>query len=389
MEKHMIPILKKFWLGVVIAFLFVTAAFLIYTKLHPGVLPDNLIQGTGRIDGDLINLNTKYPGRIAHITVEDGQKVAVNEVVAVIDSAEQKAQKTQIEAQINARNEELNARKIELQIARRSIPQSLIKADANLALTSHQRDELDQTISAQQSLLEQSERDLERTRNLEENRLIEKRQLETATLKVQTDRNMLLALVQKRKQLDEAIGIARSDRIEAVAAQQKIAALEQGIAALQSGLKALEASKTQIEAVLGEMELRSPVNGSVVETIAHSGEVVGSGAPVATLIDPASLYLKIFVDTLQNGKIEIGNKAVIFLDASPDRPIAAKVVRIEQKAEFTPKEVSVASDRIQRVFAVHLKPLAADPLLKLGLPAIGVISLDGKNLPSSLREVPE
>lgn len=389
MEKHMIPILKKFWLGVVIAFLFVAAAFLIYTKLHPGVLPDNLIQGTGRIDGDLINLNTKYPGRIAHITVEDGQNVTVNEVVAVVDSAEQKAQKIQIEAQINAQNEELNARKIELEIARGSIPQSLIKADANLALISHQRDELDQTISAQQSLLEQSERDLERTRNLDENRLIEKRQLETATLKVQTDRNMLLALEQKRKQLDEAIGIARSDRIEAAAAQQKIAALEQGIAAMKSGVKALEASKTQIEAVLEEMELRSPVNGSVVETIAHSGEVVGSGTPVATLIDPASLYLKIFVDTLQNGKIEIGDEAVIFLDASPDRPIAAKVVRIEQKAEFTPKEVSVASDRIQRVFAVHLKPLTPDPLLKLGLPAIGIISLDGKNLPVSLREVPE
>ena len=389
MEKHMIPILKKFWLGVVIAFLFVAAAFLIYTKLHPGVLPDNLIQGTGRIDGDLINLNTKYPGRIAHITVEDGQNVTVNEVVAVVDSAEQKAQKKQIEAQINAHNEELNARKIELEIARSSIPQSLIKADANLALISHQRDELDQTISAQQSLLEQSERDLERTRNLDKNRLIEKRQLETATLKVQTDRNMLLALEQKRKQMDEAIGIARSDRIEAAAAQQKIAALEQGIAAMKSGLEALEASKTQIEAVLQEMELRSPVNGSVVETIAHSGEVVGSGAPVATLIDPASLYLKIFVDTLQNGKIEIGDEAVIFLDASPDRPIAAKVVRIEQKAEFTPKEVSVASDRIQRVFAVHLKPLTPDPLLKLGLPAIGIISLDGKNLPASLREVPE
>jgi HlyD family secretion protein len=110
--------------------------------------------------------------------------------------------------------------------------------------------------------------------------------------------------------------------------------------------------------------------------------------PVATLIDPRSLYLKIFVDTMENGKIKIGDKAVIFLDAYPDRPIEAKVVRIAQKAEFTPKEVSVRSDRIQRVFAVHLKPLKVDPLLKLGIPAIGVISTDGKGLPHSLDEIP-
>ena len=46
-------------------------------------------------------------------------------------------------------------------------------------------------------------------------------------------------------------------------------------------------------------------------------------------------------------------------------------------------------DRIQRVYAVHLKPVKPSPLLKLGLPAIGVISLDGKGLPKSLKELPE
>jgi len=106
------------------------------------------------------------------------------------------------------------------------------------------------------------------------------------------------------------------------------------------------------------------------------------------LLDPHSLYLKIFVDTIQNGKIKLGDKAVIFLDAYPNHPIKAKVVRIAQKAEFTPKEVSVRSDRIQRVFALHLKPLQVDPLLKLGIPAIGVVSLNGKDLPASLNDIP-
>lgn len=382
-------IIQKYWLGVAVAALFTIAAVFIYMKLNQKELPANLVQGSGRIDGELINVNAKYPGRIVEIAISEGEAIRKGSLIATIDSAEQKAQKEQIEAQIEAQIQHLAAREIELSIAQKSIPESLVKAKANRTIKKAQLDELDKMINIQKSLLVQDQRDSDRLNNLFSNRLIEKHQLEMSMLKLQSDRDQLSSLMDKREQLKSAIDIAQSDWNEASAAQEKIAALREGIKASKSGIKALQGSQAQVNAVLSEMELRSPVDGFVMEKIANNGEVIGSGMAVATLIDPQSLYLKIFVDTLQNGKIKIGDSAVIFLDADPDRPIAAKVVRVEQKAEFTPKEVSVASDRIQRVFAVHLKPLKADPLLKLGIPAVGIISLDQKGLPSSLREVPE
>ena len=385
----MFSTLKKYWLGALIALLFGTGAVLIYVRLHPPQLAENLIQGTGRIDGDLINLNAKYAGRISRIDVEEGEQVRRFQTVAVIDSQESRAQHDQVVARLDAARREFRSREIELEILRRTLPQTLLKADANLALSQRSRDELDRTVSMQKNIVAQSEKDFERMHDLVGKRLVESRQLETAELKLKTDREQLSALLYKRKQLDETISIAQSSRVEALLAQRKIDAMQEANNALSAGIKAMEATQAQSQAVLDEMELRSPVNGFVVERIAHGGEVVGAGNPVVTLIDPSSLYLKIFVDTLQNGKIKIADRAVIFVDAYPDHPIAAKVVRIEQKAEFTPKEVSVASDRIQRVYAVHLKPLKPDPLLKLGLPAVGVVSLDGKNLPVTLREVPE
>ncbi|MDD3770000.1 HlyD family efflux transporter periplasmic adaptor subunit [Sulfuricurvum sp. IAE1] len=385
----MFSTLKKYWLGALIALLFGTGAVLIYVRLHPPQLAENLIQGTGRIDGDLINLNAKYAGRISRIDVEEGEQVRRFQTVAVIDSQESRAQHDQVVARLDAARREFRSREIELEILRRTLPQTLLKADANLALSQRSRDELDRTVSMQKNIVAQSEKDFERMHDLVGKRLVESRQLETAELKLKTDREQLSALMYKRKQLDETISIAQSSRVEALLAQRKIDAMQEANNALSAGIKAMEATQAQSQAVLDEMELRSPVNGFVVERIAHGGEVVGAGNPVVTLIDPSSLYLKIFVDTLQNGKIKIADRAVIFVDAYPDHPIAAKVVRIEQKAEFTPKEVSVASDRIQRVYAVHLKPLKPDPLLKLGLPAVGVVSLDGKNLPVTLREVPE
>ena len=382
-------IIKKYWAGVMIAVLFAGAALIIYTKLHPNVLADNLVQGTGRIDGDLINLNVKYPGRIDRIVKESGDPVKKGEAVAFVKSEEYEARKLQIEAQIEAKKEELAAKRIELNVARKTIPEALVKADANVAITQRQRDELEQMISAQEKVCAQSEEDEQRMKNLFEKRLIEKHQYEMALLKRHTDGDQLSALKEKREQLEQSIGIAKSARSDAAASQSNVKAMERAVAALESGIKALEGARKELAAVLDEMTVVSPVDGYVVEKIANPGEVIGAGMSVATLIDPKSLYLKIFVDTLQNGKIKIGDDAVIFLDADPDRAIAAKVVRIEQKAEFTPKEVSVPSDRIQRVFAVHLKSLRPEGVFKLGIPAVGVISLDGKGLPSSLREVPE
>ena len=41
------------------------------------------------------------------------------------------------------------------------------------------------------------------------------------------------------------------------------------------------------------------------------------------------------------------------------------------------------------MYAVHIKPIKSDKMLKIGLPAIGVISVDGMGLPNSLSEIPE
>ena len=385
----MLEKIKQYRLGVAILALVIIASGLIVNKLIAPKLAANLVQGSGRMDGDLVNLNAKYAGRIASLSIEEGQRVTLGQSIAVLSSEEYEAQKAQIEAQISAREQELSAKEIELEIASKTIPETLSKAKANVSIKQHQREELSKNIASQMSVLTQDQRDLERMKNLFEQHLIEKRQVEVAALKQKTSADLLAGLEQKREQINLSIRVSESELIEATAHQKTLHAMSQGVEALKSSLKALIASKTQIEAVLNEMTLRSSIDGVVVEKIANQGEVIGAGSVVATLLDPSSLYLKIFVDTKQNGKLQVGNDAVIFLDGKPNEPIPAKVVRIEQKAEFTPKEVSVPSDRIQRVFALHVKPLSPQPTLKLGIPAVGVVSMDGKGLPKSLSNVPE
>ncbi|WP_456393284.1 hypothetical protein [Nitratifractor sp.] len=53
--------LRHYAPGLFILLLLAVAGWMIYLKLHPKVLPDNLVMGVGRMDGDLVRLNAKYP----------------------------------------------------------------------------------------------------------------------------------------------------------------------------------------------------------------------------------------------------------------------------------------------------------------------------------------
>lgn len=284
------------------------ASYFIYKSVNPPQLPDNLVAGTGRIDGDLIFLNAKYAGRIIELYVNDGDKVKKGQLVAILKSAE-----------LEARLEQIN----------KSIESTIYNRDAS---------ELD---------YEQSVRDYKRIESLFNADLVSKSDFE----------NVILAMDTKKKRLES----------------------------LNKQIQQLEAQKKEVMAMLAEMKIYSPVYGVVIDRIAQPGMVIGDGGNILLLIEPEELYLKMFIDTIENGRIKLGDKAQIFLDAYPDNPIPAKVVRIEERAEFTPKEVQIKSDRIQLMFAVHLKPIEYNPLIKLGIPAIGVISIDGKGLLSSSR----
>ncbi len=381
-------IVKKYFLGFFLLFLVVLASFLIYQKLHPKTLPPNLIEGVGSIDGDLININVKYAGRVKDIKIDDGDSIKKGDTLAILSSKEIEAKKSALIAEIKAKNRELEAKKTQLLLLKETLPKNVSKANENLKAKEAALKEISNAIDTLKRVVLQDERDLKRIKNLYEKRLVNKHKVEEAELKLINDKNRLKSLNDKRYQAKAALKAAKEDLSQAKATLKRIDALNFSVLALKDAIEALRAKEAEIEAVLSEMEIRSPIDGFIVEKIANIGEVLAPGSIVATAIDPRTLYLKIFVDTINNGKIKIGDKAVIFLDAYPNMPIEAKVVRIAQKAEFTPKEVAVREDRIQRVYAIHLKPLKPNPLLKLGIPAIGVVSIDGRSLPKSLKEIP-
>ncbi len=359
----------------IITALVIISGYLIYKKLNPKKLPPYLVAAVGRIDGDDILINTKYPGRVVMLRVDTGDEVKKGEVVAKLDSKE-------FEDKLKALEYQIKAKEKELEFTSEKVDKTIKKATLNVKIKTDELNALNAQIDALKKVIAQDIRDEKRIASLVKRKLAKEHDLELAKLKTKTDKDKLKGLEAKKEALKKAVEVANKDLQIAKAATKNVEALKDAINALNS-------QKNEVQTIINELTLKSPVNGYVDTKIANVGEVVGAGMPVVSVINPKSFYLKIYVDELTNGKIKVGQKAEIFLDSFPNRPIKAVVSKIAKKAEFTPKEVEVRSDRITRVYEVHLKPLESCKYFKLGLPAIGVILTGRGNLPGSLKELPE
>ena len=367
--------LSKNIIGILIIVLLIISVYLIYKKLNTKKVPSYLVEAVGVVDGNLINLNTKYPGRIVKLKVDTGDMVQKGEIIAKLSDKEYLKK-------LNALNYEIKSKKYELNFTKIKIFKTIkIAKNAYFA----KRDEinaLNANINAIKAVISQDKRDEKRIANLVKRNMEKHHTLELAQLKTKTDIDKLNALFAKKEALIKEIKIYHQKYKIALASKDNIKAFIDSINALRQ-------KRDVIKVVLNDLNIKSPVNGYVDTKIANIGEVLGAGMPIVTLINPKNLYLKIYVNTIYTGKIKLGDKAEIFLDAFPNRPIKAVVSKIAKRAEFTPKEVDVRADRITRVYAIRLKPIKPNKYLKLGLPATGVVLIGNGTLPKSLDELPE
>ena len=114
--------------------------------------------------------------------------------------------------------------------------------------------------------------------------------------------------------------------------------------------------------------ITAPLDGTVLRVHAELGELVFPGSALATLADLTHVKVKVYVPEPMLGRIKIGQKAELFTDTYPDRPLPATVAVISDQAEFTPKNVQTRDERVRLVYAVTLRADNPDGVLKIGMP---------------------
>ena len=122
-------------------------------------------------------------------------------------------------------------------------------------------------------------------------------------------------------------------------------------------LKAGGANQQAVEyaqLAVDDQSIISPVNGVVLVKVHDPGEIVGAGSAVVVVGDRSHYWVRIFVPQRIINRVRIGSAATVKLDGL-SQEFPGHVSFVSSQAEFTPRNVQTAEERIVQTFAVKVE----------------------------------
>lgn len=287
-------------------------------RMRPAPLPPGIVSSNGRIEATQIDIATKLPGRIAEVSVREGDFVEAGQLVARMDT---------------------QALEADLRQARARVDEARHAAETARAV-----------VAQRQGEVEFARNTFERSESLVKQGFVSPQKLDA-------DRVALLSAT-------AALSAARAQAV------QSSGTIEAAVAATQ-----------RIQTDIDDSTLKAPRPGRVQYRLAEPGEVLPAGGKVVSMLDLADVYMTVFLPETLAGRLAIGAPARIVLDAAPQYVIPAKVSFVAAEAQFTPKTVETTTERQKLTFRVKAA-IDPDLLrkyltrVKTGLPGVAYVQTD-------------
>ncbi len=87
--------------------------------------------------------------------------------------------------------------------------------------------------------------------------------------------------------------------------------------------------------LLGNAILRSPIEGTVIKTLAKVGEVVSPGQTVAMIVDKSKLYVTANIEETYIKKLHVGEPVDFTIDSYPGVTFTGKVIELGEATAST------------------------------------------------------
>ena len=297
-----------------------TAVETLINRLRGHDMPEGIFKTNGRLEATEVDVAAKYPGRLAAVNVDEGDEVTAGQVVATISSPETEAQLRNAQAQLLKSKQDLAA-------AVATVAQR--KSDVDFTSTDYERGQ---------------------------------------------------KLIAKGWITQQGLDLRRN-KFES--AQAEYEAAEKARAGAEELIKAAQADVERYQAILADLVLVSPRSGRVQYRLARTGEVVGGGQRVLTILDLKDVYMTIYLPADVAGRLMLGGEARTILDPIPEYVLPNTISFVATEAQFTPKSVETAEEREKLMFRVKLQ---ADPavldkfhrFVKTGVRGLAFVRTDPK-----------
>jgi multidrug resistance efflux pump len=322
--------------------------------------PPDVVRASGRIEGRQMTVAPKdIQGRVRRLLVDEGATVTQGQLLAELEANQLDARRAALVANLATIDAQIRQGALDVAYTDASTAASVAAAEAAVAGSRAH-------IARAEAVLVRSRHDYDRATNLYDRGVIAGSVLDEAEMAYHTSQADLDAAQKELVQTQSNVALARASR-------QTIDLKRQQVSALRGTRQALIAQVAEADATLAERRVVAPANGTILSRPVEVGDVVSPGSPVFVMVDMNRLYLKVYIPEPEIAKLKLGDRADVSVDAFPGRTFAARVTKIYEQAEFTPKNVETQEERLKLVFGVELSFVHPEGVLKPGMPADGAI----------------
>ena len=204
------------------------------------------------------------------------------------------------------------------------------------------------------------------------------KQTETNYRQAANDKNRMQELFDSKsiskKQLEDfltkyEISLAQYNSAKENLIKMKNLARPEEIKQAEAKYKQSLATEELIKKNIRDSYVISPIDGIIVKKYIEEGENVGVMSSLLKISDLSIVELTIYVSEEQLGKVKLGQKAEISVDAFSNQAFNGTVIFISPESEFTPKNIQTKDERTKQVFGVKIKIPNPNYDLKTGMPA--------------------
>ncbi|WP_347115621.1 secretion protein HlyD [Leclercia sp. S52] len=283
----------------------------------------------GNVDIRTVNMSFRVGGRLASLTVDEGDTIAAGQTLGELDKAPYKNALLQAQAGV-----------------------SVAQAQYDLMQAGYRDEEVAQAAAAvkqAQAAADYAQNFYNRQQGLWKSRTVSANDLENA-----------------RSSRDQAQATLKSaqDKLR----QYRSGNREQDIAQAKASLEQAQAQLAQAQLDLHDTTLVAPANGTLLTRAVEPGSMLNAGSTVLTLSLTRPVWVRAYVNEASLGEAKPGREVLLYTDGRPDKPYHGKIGFVSPTAEFTPKTVETPDLRTDLVYRLRIIVNDADDALRQGMP---------------------
>jgi membrane fusion protein (multidrug efflux system) len=296
-----------------------------YYVMHSGLEDTDDAQ----LDADVVSVPARIGGQVQKVLFEENQRVKTGDVLVELDSAQPKARLDEAEAQLAADKAAADAADNEVSIIganatgqRGAAVATLRGSSVAASATEDQNAQADAQVKQASVAREQAKTDLERVKQLFEQRAVPRQQLDDAQSKFDAAEAALTQAKAQQSFVRAGVAQAQSRVAEADARVKQSGSVDAQIAQAKARAAAAHAKVATSQAArdlaaldLSYTKIVAPRDGLASKKSVVVGQMVSMGQPVVQIVPVDDLWVTANFKETQLNKMRAGQSAEVDVDA--------------------------------------------------------------------------